>query len=187
MPSPIAHSVTGYALASLLPLDKLPRDGRWTGLLPIALGMFIGNAPDVDFAGQMLGLTTHRGITHSLGMMVMTSLLATLAARLLIEPKLRQQAARQLLLVCLAIYGSHLALDLITVGGPGMKLLWPLSDRYYGSPVRIFPAVHYELGVLSLGHLRFISFELLYSALILTPLWRREKLAANRRKKPGRT
>jgi inner membrane protein len=185
MPSPIAHSVTGYALARLLPLDKLPGDGRWAGLLPIALGVFIGNAPDLDFIGQMLNLTTHRGITHSLGMMAAVSLLAALAARLLTEPKLGRHLARQMLLFCLAIYGSHLALDLITAGGPGMQLLWPLSDRYYGAPVRIFPAVRYEQGLFNLEHIRFISFELFYSALILTPLWRREKLVA-RKKKQGK-
>jgi hypothetical protein len=66
-----------------------------------------------------------------------------------------------------------------------MQLLWPLSDRYYGAPVRIFPAVRHEQGLFSLGHVRFISFELLYSALILTPLWRRENLVA-RKKKQGK-
>ncbi|MBE9140522.1 hypothetical protein IQ254_25540 [Nodosilinea sp. LEGE 07088] len=68
-----------------------------------------------------------------------------------------------------------------------MKLLWPVSDRYYGSPLRIFPAVHYDLGLFSLGHVRFIDFELLYSVLILTPLWRRENLAPDRKKKSDKT
>jgi hypothetical protein len=127
MPSPIAHSVTGYALARLLPLDKLPGDGRWAGLLPIALGVFIGNAPDLDFIGQMLNLTTHRGITHSLGMMVAVSLLAALAARLLTEPKLGQ-AGSPPDCCCFAwrFTGRTWLLDLITAGeDPGCNCCGP--------------------------------------------------------------
>jgi membrane-bound metal-dependent hydrolase YbcI (DUF457 family) len=85
-------------------------------------------------------------------------------------------SARQLLLFIPVIYGSHLFLDCFSIDGPGMKLLWPFSQDFYGALVGIFPPIDTSKGLFYLGHLRFISLELLYGVLVLTPFWIWDKL-----------
>lgn len=59
MPSPIAHSVTGYVLSNFLPFKKLK--------FYIFYGVFVAIAADFDFIPQWItGKNFHRGLTHTL-------------------------------------------------------------------------------------------------------------------------
>ena len=61
-------------------------------------------------------------------------------------------------------------MDLFTLGGNGLPLLWPLSDRTFQGPFVLFPAVHHSRGQLDPSHITFISVELLYAVLLLVAI-----------------
>ncbi len=172
MPSPIAHSVSGYVLTRL-PIAKNIIPSRLWPITPAAAlySLFVANLPDLDFVGQLLtGLRLHRGPSHSLlAALIVSALLAGL-----VHYYRRQSSYAILFSLTLGIYGSHLLLDLLTAGGRGIPLLWPLSAQYFRSPVALFPAVHHSHGLWHGSHLIFISAELLYALIVLggLQLWR---------------
>lgn len=130
MPTSIAHAVGGYAAAEA---GGVRVDGR---ILPtILLAAVVANLPDLDFAvGLVTGRpnTAHRTITHSIPFALLVS--AALGVALTrIGWSFRYGA-----LACLALYGSHLALDLVAPDGRpprGIPLLWPFSAQHFWLPV----------------------------------------------------
>ena len=174
MPSPIAHAVSGYAIAKGLELPKINK------MLPLALyAVFVAIAADFDFIPQIVaGINTHRGFTHSLSFAVVFSLILSKLAS-------NQAAVRYLKVftLTLIIYGSHLALDFITQGGSGIPLLWPISSHMFQSSVSFFPAVHHSHGLFDSIHLRFLSFELVYTVILLGGLSQWKAFRHQRKKK----
>lgn len=61
-------------------------------------------------------------------------------------------------------------MDLFTLGGNGLPLLWPLSNRTFRAPFVLFPAVHHSRGLLDPSHITFISVELLYAVLLFVAI-----------------
>lgn len=181
MPSPIAHSVAGYICASLLPpriVQAVSPFAQSTSARLLGLyGVLIGNLPDLDFVGEMMGLGHHRGISHSLVAMLSVSAIAGLLFFISFQMGYRLNRHRLMriaMMSCgltLVVYGSHLLLDYFTAGGPGMQLLQPFSDQYFQAPQPIFPSVHHSEGLLYWGHLEFIRVELAYSAIAIAGLW----------------
>ncbi len=173
MPSPIAHSVSGYVLANL-PALKFRTGLRqiWPMIsLTTLYILFVANLPDFDFIPQIVtGLRFHRGPSHSFtAALLVSALLSWLAYRYL---KYKKQPSRYTICFALtfAIYSSHLLLDLLTHGGNGLPLLWPLSLDRFQLPFAIFPAVHHSRPLWDASHLVFISAELLYSVFLLAGL-----------------
>lgn len=166
MPSPIAHAVTGYVITSLWSHTLLRKKKlRW---LPF-YGTSIAVMADLDFIPQIItGDRYHHGLTHSITFAVAVALIAGTVAKYFC----RYLRADQLGLLTLAIYGSHLALDLITKGSSGIQLLWPFSTKYYQSSVEIFPSTHWSEPLFQhSGHFIFLAFELSYALLIVAVLW----------------
>lgn len=163
MPSPIAHSVTGYVLAQLQPPTSSPRRTQRLQRWWVGLAIGLANVADLDFALKFLGLAEHRGFTHSLTCAVLVSGSLALWA---IWTQRRAIAAR-VLGFSLLVYSSHLLLDFFTAGGRGMPLLTPFSDRLLSSPQPLFPPVHHSHGLFYWGHLEFVAFELGYAAILL--------------------
>lgn len=168
MPSPIAHSVSGYVLTHL-PVVKNAIPSRLWPITPAAAiySLLVANLPDLDFVGQLLtGLQLHRGPSHSLlAALIVSGLLAWLVHRY------RPQSSYGILFsLTFGLYGSHLLLDLFTAGGRGIPLLWPLSSQYFQSPFALFPGVHYSRGLWDNSHLIFIGAELIYSLILLSGL-----------------
>ncbi|NET29238.1 metal-dependent hydrolase [Okeania sp. SIO1I7] len=167
MPSPIAHSVSGYVLAKFLP-KKLSKDyaSHWWNLgnfYPVFVAIF----PDFDFLPQLItGERFHRGITHTLIFAIGFSLIVGW-----LISYFRKSSFKKILLFTFIIYSSHLLLDLLTAGGSGVQLLWPLTDTFFKSTISVFPAVHHSRGVFDLSHFIFIAWELSYSVLIVSILW----------------
>ncbi|MBE9076843.1 metal-dependent hydrolase [Romeria aff. gracilis LEGE 07310] len=160
MPSPIAHSTTGYAIAAFL---RTVTRGR----LSVSPGyaILIANAPDLDFVLQILtGERYHRTFTHSL-----TLAIAIAASFAYVT---RKDAFKSIFWLTLTIYGSHLGLDMLSQGGQGIQLFWPWLTTDIISPIAVFPSVRHGLGLWSATHLIFISFETLYSLLLLKLLRR---------------
>ncbi len=120
----LTHALSGALLARA----TAPRDAP-PGVLPrrIAAGFFACAAPDLDivfsFAGPLLYLEQHRGITHSVLLLPLWALLLSwLLAKILREPR----GWRALYGVCAMALGAHIVGDLIT--GFGTIVFAPLSD-----------------------------------------------------------
>lgn len=168
MPSPIAHSVSGYAL-TYLPFLKARtfHNQRWP-ITPLAAiySIFVSNLPDLDFLPQLLtGARFHRGPSHSiLAALVVSALLAWAIHRYRLPFSIKYKTGYGIFFfLTFGIYGSHLLLDFFTAGGSGIPLLWPLSTQHFISPFSIFPGVHHSRGLWDSSHLVFISAEILYS------------------------
>lgn len=160
MPSPIAHSISGYLLSQGLVQDRgLFKQAFFKSPLLGLYAVAISNAPDLDFLPKLIAnVDFHRGPSHSLlqalGWSLCLSAIALSCRRSLFKP---------ILILTFALYASHLVLDFFTAGGRGLPLLWPLNDLSFQSPIALFPAVHHSRGLLDSSHLIFIGFELLYS------------------------
>lgn len=165
MPSPIAHSVSGYILAKVLPLKQLKFSGcrRWDEIL---YAVFVANAADLDFIPQLItGELSHRGLTHSLIFTLCFSAIVSF-----IISYFWQISYKQLFFFTSIIYGFHLFLDFFSEGR-GIPLFLPFIVNFFKSPISIFPGVHYSKGLWDYSHLVPIVFESIYSALLLGGLW----------------
>ena len=160
MPSPIAHAVTGYCLGwvSIKLFGNLNLRKPQKKLL-LGLSIFSAIAADADFLPQLFTDSSfHRGVSHSIGAGLMTSILLTCAfAR-------RDRSLMYHLTVLSTIsYALHLGLDILTTGGRGIPIFWPLSSILITSPLTIFPQVHHSEGLFYSGHIPVLFFETIYS------------------------
>ena len=172
MPSPIAHAASGYALSRIAWLKSrhLP--------LPAPIltfyAVFIACCPDLDFLPQLMtGIRFHRGPSHSLlAAFVVSGLLAWLLHhdRRAISSRFSQVSFKAIFSLTFYLYLSHLALDLLTAGGSGIPLFWPLSRQPVQLSFVLFPAVHHSRGLIDSSHLIFVGAELLYTAVLMIGL-----------------
>ncbi len=179
MPSPLAHSVSGYIIAQFLPLDR-SKDSRFKewcmrGLYPV----FVAICADFDFIPQLItGEIYHRGLTHSIFFPLAFSIITSF-----VISYWGKYSYRQIFLLTAIVYGSHLLLDFFTAGGRGMQLFFPVTDRFFMSPIPIFPGVHHSRGLWHYSHLSPLSFELTYSALLFAGFFYWRKSPYRQRKK----
>ncbi|EKV03213.1 putative membrane-bound metal-dependent hydrolase [Leptolyngbya sp. PCC 7375] len=177
MPSPIAHSVSGYAIARGLEFPKVHN------VLPLALyAVFVAIAADFDFLPKIVaGINTHRGFTHSLIFALIFSLMVSKLAS-------NRTAIKyiRIFALTLVIYCSHLVLDFFTQGGSGIPLLWPVSDQMFQSAVPLFPAVHHSHGLFNSIHIFFLTFELTYTVLLLWGLSQWKSFRQQQKQKTSR-
>ena len=133
MPSPLGHSLAGYAAARLTRI-RITRDER----LLFAFAALVGVLPDL--IGQTLTHlvdTSPHGFAHSLAALL---LVATLAAALGTRRGFRFWP---LFAVVAAAYGSHLLADSLrpeALPSDGEQLFWPLPTTY-GITLNIFPHI----------------------------------------------
>ena len=167
MPSPIAHSITGYAISRLWS-DRINPRHKVSSPWLLFYGVFIGIMADFDFIPQIItGDRYHHRFSHSITFAVGTAIVAWGIATFC-----RYAKAGQIGLLTLAVYGSHLILDLVTQGSSGIQLLWPFSTKLYRSSVVIFPSTYWSEPLFQhSGHFIFIAFELGYGALVMLSLW----------------
>jgi membrane-bound metal-dependent hydrolase YbcI (DUF457 family) len=129
----------------------------------VALGVFTAIAADLDFLPQWLwNAPSHRGIRHSLGM----AAIVCLGIAGIFSMRYRQGfwAAFRLGMIASA---SHLCLDLLTTGGKGIPVFWPLSSTRISSSMVIFPQVYHSEGLLYAGHIPVLLFEGAYAVSLL--------------------
>src|SRR6516165_298415 len=99
----------------------------------------MANVPDLDFLpGILIGAPAayHRGMTHTVGALVVVSVAAWAVARIL-----RSRTAWWWGLGAAAAYGSHLLVDWMTVDAvppAGIRMLWPLTDAWLHAPFNLF-------------------------------------------------
>src|SRR5262245_54941407 len=132
------HGAAGY-----LSYEAVRKDGP-RRLLLLAGAVILANGPDLDFLPGLLvgqpGLY-HRTVSHSAVAAVAVGLAVGVVCRLF---GWRGRAALRAALWAGATYATHLLVDFFSsdVKPPsGVQLLWPLSDRYFISPVTPLPEI----------------------------------------------
>jgi len=133
MPTIVSHAAIPLAIGMGLGKKRIPRPLLIAG---IAASML----PDADVIFFRLGATyddvwSHRGLSHSLGFAIFLGLLAALA--------LRQFAPRLVVFTFISVCAaSHGLLDMMTNGGHGIAILWPVTNQryfFYWRPIRVAP------------------------------------------------
>jgi membrane-bound metal-dependent hydrolase YbcI (DUF457 family) len=131
MPTPVAHSLAGAAVALVSTKEKSPDVRLLAGSIAAAC------AADLDFGiSFVLGRNVHHYFTHSLGFTLLFAGAVYALARWTGSPR-----PRKLSLVLGLSYLTHLLLDMLskdTSAPYGVELFWPLSDRFVISPVLLF-------------------------------------------------
>lgn len=206
MPSPVAHSLIGLTLGCAWFLPRAP-DWRalarqvWAQRGWLLLCIVLANAPDVDY---LFGIPRgnlnyyHQSITHTLGWIVSVSVCVWIFIRLAILRGAGQARwprawpghewnrgqARQGFLFILAVTGSHLVADYFCadMSPPcGIMIAWPFSDRYWTSPVSLFPAPAKKTwdDLWTLHNVGVVAVELLITLPLLAAvlLWKRKTVS----------
>jgi len=120
VPLPVAHGLIGAGVVAALRPSSEP--GRWKWL---ALGAFLGIAPDFDFALNLLRRSRggwHHGFTHSIPFALVVAVVGIIV--------LRQRNVRSFVIVCGA-YVSHTLLDFMLTESRGVALWWPFTNQRY--------------------------------------------------------
>lgn len=129
MPTIFSHPAVPLAIGLALGSRIIP--GRL-----LAAGVLASIVPDFDVAGLHMGIPYanelgHRGASHSLVFAIVLGLLAAAFARQL-------RAARPAAFLFIAASAvSHGLLDMLTTGGLGVALAWPVSDARLFFPLRV--------------------------------------------------
>ncbi len=133
MPTSIAHAVAGGAVA------RVAGGRAVTGTAATVFVIVLANLPDVDFLlGALVGQPRdwHRGATHTLTAALGVALVvAGLATRF-------GHRFTPIFLLAFALYGSHLALDVVMPdrrGETGIPLFWPFHDAVVYAPIPLPP------------------------------------------------
>lgn len=132
MPSIISHAVVPMVLGFALGETVISRRLLVAGIIAAML-------PDADVLAFRLGVPYahdfgHRGMSHSLSFAL---LLATLAW--VFAGQLRASRKSAIIFVFL-VTASHGLLDMLTNGGLGVALFWPISDERLFFPLRVIEA-----------------------------------------------
>jgi membrane-bound metal-dependent hydrolase YbcI (DUF457 family) len=131
MPTPVAHSLAGAAIA-LLSSGKRPLD-----LKVLTTSILAACVADIDFGvGFLVGRNVHHYFTHSVGF----TLFFAGTVYLLAQAYTRDRPAFDTLVLGVS-YLSHILLDLLskdTAAPYGLQLFWPLSDEFYIFPILVF-------------------------------------------------
>ena len=129
MPTILSHSAVPLALGL----------GLGTGIIPrrlLAAGVLASILSDLDVLAFRIGIPYahdfgHRGASHSLAFAALLGLLA-----LALAAPLRTSRSAAFWFVFIAA-ASHGLLDMLTNGGLGVALAWPVSDTRYFFPARV--------------------------------------------------
>ena len=131
-----AHVAVGAALGRLF-FRHPPSLANFLLAQVVFIGLAI--APDLDLFGYFHGVRYlsefgHRGASHSLAAALLLALAVALIGRIWEHPFWRTFA------LAFIAAASHGLLDMLTSGGQGIALLWPLDNHRYLFPWRPIPA-----------------------------------------------
>jgi inner membrane protein len=168
----IGHVIVGVAAARwwrrgpAAPARPLAAAALWTGLSLL---------PDADVVGFSIGVPYaapwgHRGATHSFAFALAVGVVVWLAARL------AGRRAPGTGLLAAAVVASHPLLDVLTDGGLGCALLWPLSNQRFFAPWTPLPVAPIGTDFLSGRGAHVALVELAFFApLALYAMWPRPR------------
>jgi inner membrane protein len=128
MPSAFSHPAAALAVGLGLGASRVPHR-------LLAAGLVASVVPDLDVLALYVVPYEHpfghRGASHSLAFACLMGLLALLCA-----PALHTSRGRAFAFVTLS-GASHGLLDMLTNGGGGVALLWPLTNDRISFPYRV--------------------------------------------------
>jgi inner membrane protein len=138
MPTIVSHAAVPLALGIGLGEKRIPRTLLVAG---IAASML----PDADvilawFGASYDSVWSHRGVTHSIPFALLVSAAAVVLLR-------RAAPALTVLAFVFVATASHGLLDMLTNGGHGVAIFWPLSDQRYffdWRPIQVAPLVTHD-------------------------------------------
>ncbi|GLQ95106.1 metal-dependent hydrolase [Dyella acidisoli] len=168
MPTIFTHAAVPVLLGAAAGKQRISRRLLCAGAIAAML-------PDIDTLGFKFGIAYadafgHRGALHSLLFALCTATLAVLLHR-----RLRTTAARAFAFVGLAAV-SHPLLDMLTNGGLGIAIAWPLTAQRYFFPWRPIHVSPIGMRFFSMHSVPLIASELLWvwlpMGLISLALWR---------------
>jgi membrane-bound metal-dependent hydrolase YbcI (DUF457 family) len=145
VPSPLAHSLAGLALAgfaqhlSRQPAALTSRGDRGRFFLLVGALACAASAPDLDFVpGILMGNPDwlHRGRSHSLFAAAICGITAYGIGRLV-----RQEGAASFGVLMGLAYATHVFLDMFSpdpLQFNGVPAFWPLSERHFVLPAAVF-------------------------------------------------
>ncbi len=153
MPSPIAHTIVGYAVYRIsTTIYNDSDDSAKVRLISRPLLAMVGLSllPDTDIIpgilkGDIDGF--HNNISHSLAFGLFIALFIGFGAGL----KNRSYSFYWFGLALLG-YELHVLMDFFTVGR-GVMLFWPFSPERYEPALKLFYGLHRSDGLLSIRHL----------------------------------
>lgn len=142
MASLLTHPVVPLAIAMIAGRERV-------GTRLLVAGVIASMLPDADVIAFRFGIDYadafgHRGATHSAAFALLIGGLAAIVA-----PRLHARRAVAFAFLAVAC-ASHGLLDMLTNGGLGVALWWPLTDARYFFPSRV-------LEVSPIGLRRFLS------------------------------
>src|SRR5438105_6230579 len=132
MPTPIGHSLAGFAIAQASRTVARSRRLLWWSIA-------LASAPDIDFLFTLINAperVRHRA-THSLLAAAVAALVVALYAR----AKERRFTLHMAFLFVFALIGSHLLLDMMRqslIPTDGVQLFWPFELSFYSMHPHIF-------------------------------------------------
>lgn len=185
MPTILSHAAVPLALGIGLGVARIPRR-------LLAAGVLASVVPDFDVLAFRLGIPYadafgHRGASHSLVSALLLGLVALAFARYL---KANRWSSFAFVSVSAA---SHALLDMLTNGGHGVALWWPLSQERLFFPWQVIEASPLSLRRLLGGRgIDVLQSELLWVwlpaalACLLLLVWRRRSNHSVGRTDPGR-
>jgi inner membrane protein len=128
MPTILTHLAVPVSATLALGARRLPKGALLAGMLAAIVPDFDGIAFKLGIAyGDMLG---HRGFTHTL---LFALLFGVLGYALAPRWNMSRGAGYAWIALCTL---SHPLLDMLTDGGMGIPLLWPLDPTHYFFPWR---------------------------------------------------
>ena len=172
MPTIVTHALLPLIAAAAVPDFNLSRRLIFAGM---AMAMF----PDADLIARQFGVPHthdfgHRGATHTLAFALAVGALGVLAAKALAAS--RRACFGFLFVSCL----SHPLADMLTDGGKGMMLFWPVLRERFVWPMRPVEVSPVGLRAIASGAIDDILLSelmwLILPALLLAALcrwWRR--------------
>ena len=164
MPSPVGHSIIGFALYRVSARPNEPFGWR-----KLALYLFAANAPDLDFIpGLLLGEPDrfHHGASHSIAFAVLFAIVFGLLGHIMKMDSVQWSSP-----ILFGLYLSHLGLDCLSIdtSAPyGMPLFWLVSHTYYKAAIGFLPDIrrsnssaYFFASLFSAHNLRSVCLELL--------------------------
>lgn len=142
MPTPVGHSLAGISIYLLLAKKLLAKKGQLTRFnkwLAILFCILLSNLPDIDLlnlstSGPIFSWENHHGPTHSIAMAIVTAMLVGGVVRM------RGGQSLNWFKITFWCVSLHSFLDYFGVNR-GVMLLYPFSEQYFSSPVRVFYGV----------------------------------------------
>lgn len=133
MPSIISHAAVPLALRLGLGKSRVPTPLLFAGIVAAIL-------PDADvilfrFGATYENIWSHRGFSHSFGFALFVGLIGAFLLRKVVPPAVA-------FTFIAGSAASHGLLDMMTNGGHGIALFWPLSDQRYffdWRPIQVSP------------------------------------------------